>query len=172
MCHVTCDPDARLMRRSISSDIHLHVPGSHQSVLSHLVFDIWSMAESDRESRSSPYLSTPVMTLGLKVLLPSLQDLSITLTKKSHIFKIPSLLCRNLVIDVHLYLGLWPQNYLYATRCPTTSEISRRQSSNPLMPYCYHLPSRGTSFQLSFSSQRSFFIAHSNQSCPETSRAV
>jgi len=32
------------------------------------------------------------------------------LTNKLHIFKIPSLLYRNLVIDVPIYLRLWPQH--------------------------------------------------------------
>src|SRR5712691_12916502 len=101
-----------------------------------------------------------------------LQFLSMILTKKLHIFKIPSLLYRNLVIDVHLYLRRWPKHYLYATHCPTTNEISKRQSSNLFMLYCYHFPSRETSFRLSFSSRRPFISTRWNQSCPEMSRAA
>ena len=94
------------------------------------------------------------------------------LTKTLHVSKIPSLLYRNLIIVMHLYLRCWPQHDLYATLCPTTNKISKLQSSNLFMLYCYHFPSRGTSFQLSFPSRRPFFIARLNQSCPKTSRAA
>ena len=147
------------------------VPISRSGHPSSLIYRAWqNPTVSPSPVLTFPHLSSE--TLGLKVLLPSLQVLSMTSTKKLHIFKIPFLLCPNLVVDVHLYLRLWPQHYLYATRCPTTSEISRRQFFNLLMPYYYHFPSRGTSFQLSFSSRRPFFTALSNQSCPETSRAA
>ena len=144
---------------------------------SHPISDILTMAVSDRESpiQSLPFHSVthqPSETVRLRALLPSLQFPSMILTKKSHVFKIPSLLYRNLVIDVYLYLRLWPQRYLCATPCPTTNEISKRQSSNLLMLYCYHFPSRETSFQLSSPSRRPSLTACRNQSCPETSRAA
>jgi len=108
--------------------ICLHLPGPHQTVWSHLIFDILSMAVSGRESsvQSLPVHSVTHQsskTAGLK-LLPSLQVLSMILIEISHIFKISSLLYRGLVIDVQLYLRLWPWYYLCAILCPMTSEIS------------------------------------------------
>lgn len=143
----------------------------------HPISDILTMAVADRESpiRSLPFHSMthqPSETARLRVLLPSLQFPSMVLTKKSHIFKIPSLLYRNLVIDVYLYLRHWPQRYLRATLCPMTNEISKRQSSNLPMRYCYHSPSRETLFQHYFPSRRPSLTACRNQSCPETSHAA
>jgi len=180
------------MRRNLKPDARRHMAWEHFEHWQHpsstpsksiswsghaSFFDILSMPVSGRESPVQSLPSHSVThqsseTAGLKVLLPSLQVLSMTLTKKLRVFKIPSLLYRNLVINVHLYLSLWPKHYLCATLCPTTNEISKRQSSNLFMLYCYHFPSRGTPFQLSFPSRRPFFIARVNQSCPETSRAA
>jgi hypothetical protein len=170
---MTCDADSSLaLTRAISSRsasarlrafrptsyCTFQLPSPHRLAYSHLIFDILKMTVSDRECQvqmsNPPYLPTPrhtsyLKTAGLNIVLPSLQFLSMILTNSSHMFKIPYLLYRNIVIDVHLYLGCWPKPYWRVTFCLTMGKISKRQSSILSMLYCYHFPSRETSFQLS-----------------------
>ena len=117
-------------------------------------------------------------TAELKVLLPSLQFLSMILTNGLHIFKIPSPFYRNLVIDVHLNLRLWPKHYLCATLCPAMSEISTPQSFNIHTLYCYpftHWVEIAKSLpwlQFSLTFQYFLFFARRTQSNPVTSNML